>query len=54
MVEKGPLPVYSRRLREAREAYGVMLGLSLMILCFYIARRDNFPPISAVEKLSRR
>ena len=22
---------------------GVMLGLSLMILCFYIARRDNFP-----------
>jgi len=22
---------------------GVMLGLSLMILCFYIARRDNYP-----------
>jgi tripartite ATP-independent transporter DctM subunit len=22
---------------------GLMLGLSLMILCFYIARRDNFP-----------
>src|SRR5213592_3024193 len=22
---------------------GVLLGLSLMILCFYIARRDNFP-----------
>lgn len=22
---------------------GIMLGLSLMILCFYIARRDNFP-----------
>ncbi len=23
MAEKGPLPVYSRRLREAREAYGI-------------------------------
>jgi tripartite ATP-independent transporter DctM subunit len=22
---------------------GLMLGLSLMVLCFYIARRDNFP-----------
>src|SRR5919108_24620 len=22
---------------------GVLLGLSLMVLCFYIARRDNFP-----------
>src|SRR4249919_4303612 len=27
---------------------GVMLGLSLMILCFYIARRDNFPKEEAI------
>src|ERR1043165_8961668 len=27
---------------------GLLLGLSLMILCFYIARRDNFPKEEAI------
>lgn len=44
MVEKGPLPVYSRRLREAREAYGISqraLGIEAGLDEFVASTRVN-------------
>lgn len=44
MVEKGPLPVYSRRLREAREAYGISqraLGIEARLDEFVASTRVN-------------
>jgi transcriptional regulator with XRE-family HTH domain len=44
VVEKGPLPVYSRRLREAREAYGISqraLGIEAGLDEFVASTRVN-------------
>lgn len=44
MVEKGSLPVYSRRLREAREAYGISqrtLGIEAGLDEFVASTRVN-------------
>lgn len=44
MVEKGPFPVYSRRLREAREAYGISqraLGIEAGLDEFVASTRVN-------------
>ncbi len=44
MVEKGPLPVYSRRLREAREAHGISqraLGIEAGLDEFVASTRVN-------------
>lgn len=44
MVEKGPLPVYSRRLREARETYGISqraLGIEAGLDEFVASTRVN-------------
>lgn len=44
MAEKGPLPVYSRRLREAREAYGISqraLGIEAGLDEFVASTRVN-------------
>ena len=44
MAEKGPLPVYSRRLREAREAYGISqraLGIEAGLDEFVASTRIN-------------
>lgn len=44
MAEKGPTPVYSRRLREAREAYGISqraLGIEAGLDEFVASTRIN-------------
>lgn len=44
MTDKGPLPVYSRRLREAREAYGISqraLGIEAGLDEFVASTRVN-------------
>jgi len=44
VIEKGPLPVYSRRLREAREAYGISqrtLGIEAGLDEFVASTRVN-------------